>query len=83
VGGQIATHFWFYQGKVLKKNDVTKRDTIEESVKHGLVNQYPESGMWFRIVNTNGVANRAPIKPLHQISAVVLDVDMQYWLSCN
>jgi hypothetical protein len=66
--------FASFTGNTVEEDSITKRDTIEDSVKHGLVNQYPESGMWFCVVKSKGVVIRHPIKPLHRISAVVLTV---------
>ena len=37
-------------GNIVEGDDVSKQYTIEDSVKHGLVNLIPESGMWFCVV---------------------------------
>ena len=45
---------WDFLGKAVKEDGVSKRYAIEDTVKHGLVNHIPDSGMRFGVVKSKG-----------------------------
>ena len=78
LGKQIRHHrksrcYLYFIRQAVEEDGVSKRYTIEDSVKHGLVNHIPESGIRFCIVKSRGDS------PPHQTSAPNQCVGFGYW----